>query len=210
MNKKSTSAMTLIELLFALMIFSIIVLGVGTIDSFARYQTVASDRRSKIQNEVSRALEHINKQLVQVAGNERLTGISSFLELPAISGYGGTRGIRLSFKVDTNNDRVADTWRTYQFTNRAYNGAAAYAISYCANCLSNNYYCTRCAAWEVIAERIQGFTPQYYLDQNGSYLDTNYITVQVNARWNPSKAASLDNPEIKMTTDIAMPSVTYR
>lgn len=61
MQKKS--GITLIELIMGLVIFSIFILSLFNIELFGRFHLFSSQKRARLQNEVSRALEHMTKHL---------------------------------------------------------------------------------------------------------------------------------------------------
>jgi len=60
---------TLIEVLIAISLLSVIALALSSIDLFTRHHVIGSDRRAKLQNEVSYPLEHMNKHISQAIGD---------------------------------------------------------------------------------------------------------------------------------------------
>ena len=62
---KRSSAVTLLELLIAVAFFSLIVIAAATINVFGRYYLSSADKRAKVQNELSFAMEHMTKYVSQ-------------------------------------------------------------------------------------------------------------------------------------------------
>jgi len=60
MNRRG---ITLIELIIAIVILGIVSIGFASIELFARYQTISSDRRSQILNEAAIAVESIAQKV---------------------------------------------------------------------------------------------------------------------------------------------------
>ena len=64
-----SKAVTLMELLMALVVLTLIILGLLNIDMFGRYQVLSSNRRAQLQNQVSFLIDHISKQILFAEGN---------------------------------------------------------------------------------------------------------------------------------------------
>ncbi len=206
MNSYPKKSLTLIELLIAIVLLSVIILAISSIDLFTRFHTISADRRVKLQNEISYALDHMAKEITLTIGNRAiaakdpvdLTPISGdaairvFIDLGLTSGPGDGLGDRQS---PTQGDR----WIAYRFTGAAGNSADRFQIWYYANCVGPNCNQPGSIGPEVIARNIADF--------NRSVID-NVVEVAVTARWQPTQAASPDNPEVVMRTKIKMPSVS--
>ena len=208
------SAVTLVELLMALVLLSLIVLGISQVDFFSSFHLVTTDRRAQISNEATRALEHMNKQIMQAVGNEIIGGADSVVIVVANDPPGDDNNT-IRFKVDTSNpaDNVADTWRAYLYHN---NSAATgkNQIWYCPQCSDST--CATCTpAWgdadNIIAKNIKGFTPSNPVD-GSSRLNKNYVTLQIQACWDATQTnyscGTADNPSVTVKADIRMPSVS--
>lgn len=183
------SGITLMELLIAIVLLSVVVLAVSSIDLFSRYHVITSDRRARLQNELSYTLEHMTKEISKAVGNRQ---VQNPINITTIQGYPG-----IAIYTDSDRNGQADLWIAYIF----YNVTPYYEIRYCSNC--SDGWCSTCNILPLttIARRIQTFTPA---DNNL----TNYIDVNITGRWQPALDVSVDNPEITMRTRIKMPSVT--
>ncbi|MEW6100748.1 MAG: prepilin-type N-terminal cleavage/methylation domain-containing protein [Candidatus Omnitrophota bacterium] len=190
--RTNSNAVTLIELLVALILLGVIVLGLSSLDIFSRFHVISADRRAKIQNEVSLAIEHMTKELADATGNEVAQGTDAVIV---------TNATQLSFNVDTNQDGIADLWRAYR------RDAASSQIWYCPACSDpvNPYLCSSCTpAWGSQNNTVANNIVSFSATESGS----SFITVNIGARWNPSTAESSDNPVVNMSANLFMPSVS--
>jgi hypothetical protein len=83
------------ELLIALVIMGLLVIGFSSIDLFSRFHVIASERRAKLQNEVSFGLEHMTKTVGAAIGDIN--------EPPVIYNYP-----QLNIWIDTNLNGMKD------------------------------------------------------------------------------------------------------
>lgn len=183
------NGITLLELLIAIVLLAIMVVGFFSIDLFTHSQVLISEKRAKLQNEISYALEHMSKAMNRVSGS-KLIGQNPIYITP-------NTDIRMY--IDTTGNGQADTWIAY----RLFTGAnpSDYQIRYCSNC--PNSACGTCSSssgWEVISRRILQFVP--------ADTEDNYVKVDMVARWQPAQPSSVDNPEVTMRTRIKLPSVS--
>lgn len=211
MNRRARG-ITLVELLISVVLLSIIVLGLGNIDLFSRFHVISSDRRAKIDNEASLALEHMGKQIINAFGNEIIDAANSVVSVVANSPPGDD-GNTIRFKIDGNSDGVAETWRAYLYHNNlAVSGKNQ--IWYCPQCSDSS--CATCTpAWgteaNIVSRNISGFTPSKPVD-GSNRLNKNYLTVEIQACWDPAQTyyscATPNNPSIQMKNNINMPAVS--
>jgi Tfp pilus assembly protein PilW len=189
-------SVTLMELLIVMVIFSLIIAGITSINVFSRHHVVSSDRRTRVQNEVSFCLEHITKQGLRAIGNESIYGVNSAVSIVANSS--------LSFFVDSNSDGrkdSSDTWVSYTFN------PSTYRLAFCANCGSSPVCVCSAANTEVLSDKIVAFNPA----KVAGFTQGNHIEVSVTARWDPSQpsaAATSENPEMNMRSSIDLPSLS--
>jgi len=185
-------SVTLLELLIAIALLSVLILGINSINVFSRYHLISSDRRAKVQNDVSYCLGHITKQGLRTIGNESIFGVNS-----AVVAVTNTS---LAFFVDANSDGRRDTGNDYwiKYTLNPSNNQ----LLYCGNC-GNSSACASCAT-EVLSDRITAFNPT----KAASFTQGNHVEVQLSGRWNPAASASTDNPEITMRSTISLPSLS--
>jgi len=216
---------TLVELLISIVLLSIIVLGLGSIDLFSRSHVISSDRRVRISNDASLALEHMGKQIMNAFGNEIIDGANSVVSVVANSPPSDD-GNTIRFKIDSDNNGTADTWRAYLYHNKLATSGKN-QIWYCPQCLDST--CVTCTThtWgdtnypdDIIAKNISGFTPCKPLvdgtccpsPYTGCVLGKNYVTITIQACWDPAEShyscGTPNNPSVNMKADITMPSVT--
>ena len=74
--KTERFAVTLLELLIAIGLFSLIVVGLSSIGTFSRHHVMSSERRVKLQNELSYALEHMSKNIQRATGDATRPALS--------------------------------------------------------------------------------------------------------------------------------------
>lgn len=206
--------MTLIELIIALSLVSVIVLGLSSINLFSHFQVTSSDRRAKIQNEATQVLEHMTKEISKAIGNEAINGADSVVNI--LSQINEVR-TRVYIDANLNGQREApivnplpgqDHWIAY----RHITGGGVYNVEYCSRCPDANCVFAQCMdSVEVLSRNINSFIPNKPVNGLGQ-LNSNATTIQLTACWNP-QAASLpngtaDNPCVNMNTSIKMPSVS--
>lgn len=185
MNKQEYSV-TLIELLIAITLLSVIILGFSSIDLFSRFHLRTAQRRSDIQNEISYVLEHMAKEIARAIGDAN--------QLPVtIETAGGPNPawMRIRAWIDSNRNGIRDTndiETAYQW-NR---GGSQF-----------RYWPDYAGPNQVISNRV--------VDFNINQRD-NYVEVNISACWDPDGApdacGTLDNPQITMRARINMPSVS--
>jgi Tfp pilus assembly protein PilV len=203
LNKLKRSV-TLLELLIAIALISLIVIGFSGIELFSRYHLLTSDRRIKTQNEVSFVLEHMSKQISRAIGNERVNNASNVTRNILIGGDAA-----LWAYIDASGDGqrdAADNWIAYIFNN------ASHELRYCEECnAAAPNQCNSCnPSWETISRHITNLTVS--IPRAGGFLSDNYVDVEIRACYNPSGipdlCGSTDNPSVTMRNHIKMPSVS--
>jgi hypothetical protein len=189
-------SITLMELLIALVLMGLVILGINSITIFSRYQLISLDRRIKVQNDLSFCLDHIAKRGLSTIGNEKVfgektavvietdTSLALYIDAPRSS-----LGIR----------DVNDYWIKYTFDK------SSNRLLYCSNCGASSA-CLNCreeGKEEVLSGIITSFKP------GKNFSEGNYVYVKISGRWDPSKEKdSVDNPEVIMRSTIYLPSVS--
>jgi Tfp pilus assembly protein PilW len=200
---------SLVELIIAIILLSIIILTVTNIQVFSKYHLFTSDRRVKLQNEASLGLEHMTKQVARAIGNEIIAGNNSVVDIGSIGGESSIR-VFIDSNGDGQRDTVNDLWIAYRFIINS-PPSKKFQIWYCPSCENNP--CTRCTpSWgteeNIVSRNIQSFT----VSKPSSPLQQNYVTLELRSCWDPSTATlpngTPDNPCINMSTRIIMPSVS--
>jgi hypothetical protein len=208
------SAVTLLELLIALVLLTIVVLGFVSIESFSRYQVLSSERRTALQNEVSLALDHISKNIFSAFGNTRIDPVNQpagndVVDIavcgtdPAVDNF-----VALTVYVeDVNQDHrptfLVDRRIAYMFDR------SLHTLKFI-----NNYTggCSSALPGDTLSSRITAFVPVFAMDAAGNY--PNHIDLQITACWDPTEAnhacGTSDNPSVTMNSRAVMPSVSTR
>jgi len=187
-------SVTLIELLIAITLLSVIILAINNVSVFSRYHFVSTDRRAKIQNDASRCLEHITKYASQAIGNEAVFGTNTAI-------YTGTNV--LTFFMDANANGLRESSQDYWVGYRL--NSSTYQLEYCNRC--SNLTCSACAGTtEYLANDITAFSSTKDFSQG------NYVNANITACWDPAQSHALcntpDNPSVTMNTTINLPSVS--
>jgi hypothetical protein len=209
-------ALTILELIISIVLLSVIVLGLATIDTFSAFHVRSSEQRAKLQLEASTALEHMTKQISVAIGNEIINGSDTVVSSGNIL---FTPGIRAYIDANGNGQQEVfvpgfdhtgvDHWVAYRFTGSA--GANPFQIRYCPDCFGSA--CMICnVPWanNIVARRISNFAPIKPSDP----LQDNFVIISVTACWDPTQPAALgncgtsNNPDVDLTTTIRMPSVS--
>ena len=198
--RKKIQALTLLELLIAIILVFAILYAINNIEVFSRYQVTAADQRAKVQNEISFALEHMHKHIVRAIGNAS--------DWPVLRDADGN-GIRI--RIDSNyNGQVdsGDTWIAYRHENL---GAQDSEIRYYSNIVSSP------GTYERIANKIvreggseKGLRFIGNFNPTTNFLEDSIIEIVLTGRWRPDQPSTEDNADTSMRTRIYMPSVSIR
>jgi len=184
-------AFTLLELLISILIFVVIILGFLNIELFSHYHLISSDRRAKLQNDLSFVLEHMNKQIGNSIGNEVANGADTVIKLPSATLVVACVDLNRNGRRD---NVPPDGFVAYRFQDNA--------VDFCSSC--NDMDCGTCTGWERLSSRVNSFSA---VKPNNPLRD-GYIEVALKGRWIPAQAISADNPEINLHTRVSMPSVS--
>ena len=110
-NRKLIKSVTLVELIISVTVVSVVILSFYSINIFGHNQVINSQRRTKIQNELSYALEHMGRFVQQANGSRSDPGIE-ILPAPA-QGF----RVRVDFNQfparQTPGDSSDDAWVSY-------------------------------------------------------------------------------------------------
>jgi len=195
MKPNHKRAITLIELLVSIVLLWIVLLGLYGIDIFSHQQFIASDKRSKVQNEASFVLSHISKNLLRAIGD-----IDPANQAVTITAGGNTAIILAT--IDSSSDGIrnfpGDSIIGYCFNNNACGPAAG-----ATTMVFNGNMSASPAVAEVIANHVQSFN---------AVLNQNYLNLTISTCWDPDgtplACGTLDNPSMNLTSIIKMPSVS--
>lgn len=208
-------AVTLLELLISIMLFSVVILAVSSVDLLSNWQVMSADRRVKVQQEVAVALEHMTKELGKAIGNESIYGQDTVAKTQTIDADSAIWAyIDYGNPPNGQRDDVNDRWIVYRFTGSTGNPDTQFRLRYCPECA--NIPCTICnpdwpTSASLVSRNIAGFT----VTKPANPLNKNYITAQVTACWDATTAdlvanpnGTVDNPCVRMDTTIKMPAVS--
>lgn len=205
MKEQHNKSVSLLELLIAIVLLSVLVLGLTSIDYFSRNHVISSDTRSRLQNEIYLALEHINRSVFRATGDNNNYGI---LDPSFVTPSGDVMTqIRIDLNVPPTPDNYADdTWVGYAHDLRVGREGELFfcpnvtTLSYCGTGFEGNRV--------VIASHIpsDGFRVNRVFGPDGA--TPIGFSATLNARRDVSAAVSLENPEMTMMTVTYSRSIT--
>ena len=172
---------TLSELLIAIVLMSLVILGFSSIDLFSRHHVIISDRRIKVQNEASFCLEHMAKNVLQ--------GVGNIIQQPLERITNGANGFRV--RVDLNTPPTPailtdDTWISYTLSNNTLS---------CS--LNNETLSTLIVSGVVFGQMPSNPDSGFYINLTDN---NTLIEIGLVARHQPNTLPSVDNPQITMKT----------
>jgi len=212
MSKNQNRSFSLLELVISLVLVTMIVLGVTSIQTFSRNHVITSDRRARLQNQLYYLLEHTSKNLSRAIGNEVIGGANSVIDINDSTGVPGET-YRIKAYIDDGNGRrnastpAEDYWIAYRYIGSG-SGSNRYQVQYCGKCASKLCdICSFAGGWETIADNIISFIPNKPVNPLGILKD-NFVAIDIKGRHDATKAIDINNPEISMSNRIRLPSVS--
>ena len=192
-----TPALTLMELLVAIALLSLVSLGVYSLSTFSQHHTTTASRQAEVQNEVSLVLDHMSKHISQAIGNAVSTNPNPpIVVIPVVN----PTEIRAFIDTNGNGQSEAgiDHWTDYRLVSNR--------VQFCGEQCTTDLNCssTSTSCYQDINGRacITAFTPNYTLGNN-------YVDVSLTGCWDPAvNCGTLDNPQANMTIRIDLPSVS--
>lgn len=195
------SAVTLIELIVAVGLLAIVVIAASNFGIFSHHHFITTDRRSRLQNELTYALEHMSRQITIAIGSRAIIGadpvrFDNIQGRPAIeifidSNAAGAPDGQGNPQAPTQNDR----WVGYRFT-------ATNELRFYPDCGSNQNPVCAGRRNNLIARNIRRPAA------GDLGVAGNAINITLGAVWDATSAVSVDNPEVIMRTSVTMPSVS--
>lgn len=201
MNRTYKRSFTLIELIMAIVLLSVIAIGLSSVDVFSRVQVFSADRRMQLQQEGSFILAHLSKNAGAAVGNEAVNGAQTV----AYTALAGPTTV-FNFFIDGDGDGRrtfpdpppalnTDHWVSYRYWD-------IFELRYCGLC--DNQVCNTClSGWRTIGTRISNFRITGI-----NPLVNNSVFVTLEERWVPGQAAGSANPSINFQSRIFLPSVS--
>lgn len=185
MNRQKR-AITLIELLVAIALSGLLIVGISSLNTFAQFHLMTSVRRAQVQNEASLVLEHMAKNIAQ--------GIGS-LNMPAAVKHDSEEWIKVRWDRNSNGQPDNDDgWIAYRYI------PAQNEIQYHANYSASSWPTT---GGEVISRKVTYFSCG--ITDNYIFAD---ITACVDPDGDPNACGNIDNPQVEMKCRIKMPGVS--
>jgi hypothetical protein len=174
--RKHTFGLTLLELLIAMIILTILVIGFSHVQFLSHIQVISADRRAKLQNDISLILEDISKSVLRATGNANDQGI-----VPIANGF----KVRIDFNNPvTPGDFSDDTWVVYTLSNPT----------------GPSTIDKRIGSGDTLHLVPRNIIPlplatnfNYVILDNGTGIE-----ITLTGRNNPAQPISVDNPEIQM------------
>ncbi len=188
---KKVLGLSLIELLVSMILMSLVLLGFFSIELFSRHHVVSSDRRAKVQNEISYAIEYMSKYTQQSIGDFNNPPISIYPTVGAQTGF--------RVRVDLNSPKTASDLSDDTWVNFYLDGTTLKAL--------------QGSTTEILSEKISGVFDASVMPEfpdKGFYVSITdqgaAVDIGLVGRYDPAAAASSDNPQITMKTRLVSPS----
>jgi Tfp pilus assembly protein PilV len=192
---KKVLGLSLIELLVSMILMSLVLLGFFSIELFSSHHVVSSDRRAKVQNEISYAIEYMSKYVQQANGNLSRSAIQA-----------NATGFRVY--IDLNSTQTPsvltdDGWIDYTLSSNTLT----------ATCTANGGTCPFTSPENLTTKIIAGVAGNTIMPEfpdKGFYVSITdqgtAVDIGLVGRYDPAAAASSDNPQISMKTRLVSPS----
>jgi len=188
---------SLLELIIAIAILSAMILGINSISIFTRNNVVTADRRAKLQNDVSRILDHVSRMATLAIGNESVNGANS-----AIVAGTGTLDIFVDSNQNGTRDSVSAANDHWIYYNRDINNNN---FNYCDTCLTTDCSASCDGASDIVATNITDFT----VTKAANFSTGNFVEISVTACYNPAlTCGTVDNPSVTMSARVSLPGVS--
>lgn len=205
MSLLTNKSVTLLELLLAITLLGLMVLGISNLEVFSRYQLISSDRRAKLQHDASYVLERMAQEINKAIGNRAISSQDPIDSSPIAGDYAIKVYVDLASDGESPGDGQrgttgGDRWRAYRFTDATGNPNNRYQIWYYSN------YVNPGSSYEIISRNVSAFTAS-------ASPASNYVDVEITTCWDPDGIPvacgfSSDNPQVEMKNGIKMPSVS--
>jgi prepilin-type N-terminal cleavage/methylation domain-containing protein len=194
---KQNRGLTLIELLVSMVLMSLVILGLSSVNSFSRHHVISSDKRAKVQNEISYALEHMSKYVQQSNGSLNQNAI-----VPSATGF------RVYIDLgnpQTPSDLTDDGWIDYTLS----------LNTLTATCSANGGNCPFTTPENLSDRIIAGVASNTVMPEfpaQGFYVNITdqgtAVDIGLTGRYDPAVAASPENPQISMKTRLVSSSAS--
>jgi len=176
------NSVTLFELLVSIIFVSMLIMGIYSIEQFSNTQVVGSERRAKVQNSLTYALEHMSKNIQRANGNQGR---------PAIEASSG--GFRVWVDCDdTPSDLSNDGWIRYRIRPSTTNELEVRSGGSCT------------VSDETLSDKIVSGSFLFQIGSGG-----NSIEISLKGRYDPDPSSTLPiNPQVEMKTKLTCNSAS--
>jgi len=196
-------SLTLIELIISSIIVSIIILSIYSIDSYSRNQVINSERRTRVQNELSYVLAHMSKYVQQANGNFNDPAI-----LPTASGF--------QVRVDLNDPTIThaqtpsdfddDSWVSYQLNSNTIAASCTTVSGICPADFVSGDLTNRIVAGFVNDCILSDPLPPCAGDGKGFFVaiedEGSSVNIGLIGRFLPNGNLSITNPEVALKAKV--------
>ncbi len=191
LNNPNKRALSLLELILAVVLLSLIGLGFTSISNFSRQNVITVIRRAKLQDSIAYVLEHMSRTMANAVGDTTHWPINNLSII----------GNDTALEINTSNYNLTGALVLMQVA-YSYN-ATNYQLQYYGNSSNLTNPPPEVLATNIITNLSDLSTG------NVAYNNiTGYVAIKVGGRWDPANATSPTNPEVRTYTYIKIPSST--
>ena len=198
-GRKNSRGITLVELIISIVIVSIMVLTVYGIYTYSHSQVLNAERRTKVQNELAFAMEHMSKYVEQSSGDTLNPPIKAYPDPDTQTGF----QVRVDFNsTQTPSDLTDDAWVSYSLASATHTLSTACTPEASGTCGS---FVNEVLTDKIIANFVSGVMPNN--PTNGFYVSIdpsgNIVEVGLVGRFKPSESPAtaserLINPQLEL------------
>jgi Tfp pilus assembly protein PilV len=209
MNRHREKAVTLIELLIAALLLSMIIVGFASVDIFSRNQVLRSSRITQLQNEASFVMDHMTKFVSNAIGD---------INNVPVHFYTDNRGFRVRY--DSNGDGKADGTDAWVAYRHVPNAAGTDSEIRFYSSVADVDPIPSSAGYTVLANKIKLSTGAAASSWGMAVVyspNNNYIEVTIRACWTPDavdgstdECGTINNPMVTVKSLLKMASVSAR
>lgn len=192
-------SVTLVEIIIAMMLLTVIVLGAVAFDTTSREFLLSSDRKTKVLNELSLAAGHFARYVPLATGDSNNPGIKVLTPTTLRIRADILNGIN-RLPQESPADYTDDIWVSYRTSGND--------LQFCPNF---NDAAGTCPAWETITDRFISLAASPFAISltNGVVYVRNLATVYDPATYNPAAPAPRDNPIVTMVDTGGSPTLSF-
>lgn len=192
----SRRSITFVELLIAIALLGLLVIAVFSVDNYARFHLITSDRRARIQNEASFVLEHMSKYVSQGVGAQPAS--------PPLEQIANGFRVRVDMNLTrippenpTPEDLSDDNWIGYTLSGNNLSCSCTQISGASPPCFNSEVLASHLISGVQYGIMPADPTSGFYvnLTENNSMVEIGVV-----ARYRPNDPPSLDNPQIAMKT----------